>query len=76
MNQTSQDTAYQRIETALDRLERAIGQLSSPAPDGADGAAISREAYEDLQAANLLLRSRAEAAIEGINRLLGGEKAD
>ncbi len=70
MSQTSRERALQRIENALGRLAQAIQRL----PDGAFTAdisdAVTRESHEALTMAHNLLRTRTEAAVAGIDRLL------
>lgn len=65
MSQTSRDMALQRIEDGLVRLGRAVAQLPRQSADK-----VSRETHEALLAAHDLLRTRAEAAVQGIDRLI------
>lgn len=70
MSQTSRDAALQRIEAGLVRLGQAIGRLPARQADGA----VARETHEALLAAHDMLRTRTEAAIQGMDRLLGREE--
>lgn len=72
MSQQSRDAALRRIETSLDRLVMAVRNLE-PLARQQHTETVSREAHDALLAAHQLLRTRAEAAVAGIDRLLNGE---
>src|SRR3546814_19654263 len=69
MDQASREAALRRIEAGLDRLAALVGGLPH---GGVEADMVSREAHETLLAAHQLLRTRAEAAVAGIDRLLNG----
>src|SRR3546814_14129126 len=69
MDQASREAALRRIEAGLDRLAAFVGGLQQ---GGVEADMVSREAHETLLAAHQLLRTRAEAAVAGIDRLLHG----
>ncbi|API58200.1 hypothetical protein BSL82_01845 [Tardibacter chloracetimidivorans] len=71
MDQASREAALRRIEAGLDRLAAFVGGLPH---GGVEADMVSREAHETLLAAHQLLRTRAEAAVAGIDRLLNGSE--
>src|SRR3546814_14571099 len=73
MDQASREAALRRIEAGLDRLAAFVGGLQQ---GGVEADMVSREAHETLLAAHQLLRTRAEAAVAGIDRLLKGSEPD
>ena len=74
MSQASHEAALQRIEAGLDRLSRAIQKLPEKVLTADADKWVSRDSHEALKAAHELLRSRASAAVAGIDRLLGDKK--
>lgn len=70
MSQASREATLQRIQSGLERLAKAIDALPENSADRPTDAWVSRQSYETLEAAHTLLRSRTQAAIEGIDVLL------
>lgn len=66
----STTAAFIRLENALESLEHLIATLPPP-PPSATAIEEEREAHESLKSRHALLRSRAEAALEELDRLLG-----
>lgn len=70
MDQPSSNQSIIRLQTAVGRLESLIqrldARLSAPATESIDA-----ERYRALEARHQLLRSRVEAAIAGIDRVVG-----
>ncbi len=58
-----------RISAAMDRIERALDRLQAALPDEPP-APVGLEELDRLRSAHTLLRSRVEAAIGEIDRML------